>query len=191
MDEAGRRHEFYKNFFPIGVYGADNDNLPEIKKLAVNTVIIGGEGEKLKKTIEKCNEVGLRYVLSVPHDPDRLKLYLDYLIPGDKKKQDILRRHDAAFYVNDEPELVSFPASTASDIHELIKSRIPEAPTCMAVVKPGNCCDYLEAADFFMMDQYPVPNMPMTWLSEEKRTRIQGGRGFRHGVRWTALPFFP
>lgn len=99
MDEAGRRHTFYKNFFPIGVYGADIDNLPEIKRLAVNTVIIGGEGEKLEKTIEKCHEVGLRYVLSVPRDPDRLKVYL-------------------------------------------------------------------EAADFFMMDQYPVPNMPMTWLSD-------------------------
>ncbi len=174
MNEAGSRHAFYKNFFPIGVYGADIDNLPEIKMLAVNTVIIGGEGEKLKKTIEKCHEVGLRYVLSVPRDPDRLKVYLDYLMPGgealpslwNKKRQDILRRHDAAFYVNDEPELTSFPANTASDIHELIKSRIPEAPTCVAVVRPGNCRDYLEAADFFMMDQYPVPNMPMTWLSD-------------------------
>jgi hypothetical protein len=36
----------------------------------------------------------------------------------------------------------------------------------MAVIRPGNCRDYLDAADFFMMDQYPVPNMPMTWLSD-------------------------
>lgn len=186
MNEGGRKHQFYKNFFPIGVYGADIDNLPEIKKLAVNTVIIGGEGEKLKKTIEKCHEVGLRYVLSVPHDPDSLKVYLDYLMPaeeefpfpGDKKRQDILRRYDAAFYVNDEPELVSFPANTASDINELIKSRIPEAPTCMAVVRPGNCRDYLESADFFMMDQYPVPNMPMTWLSDsiDRASAITGNQ---------------
>lgn len=184
MNIGERKQQFYKNFFPIGVYGADIDNLAEIKRLAINTVIIGGEGEKLKKTIEKCHEVGLRYVLSVPHDPDRLKVYLDYLMPaeeefpspGNKKRQDILRRHDTAFYVNDEPELVSFPASTASDIHELIKSRIPEAPTCMAVVRPENCRDYLEAADYFMMDQYPVPSMPMTWLSDsiERASAIAG-----------------
>ncbi|RPH52561.1 MAG: hypothetical protein EHM85_02245 [Desulfobacteraceae bacterium] len=170
MNEGERKQQFYKNFFPIGVYGADMDNLAEIKRLAVNTVIIGGEGEKLKKTIEKCHEIGLRYFLSVPHDPDRLKPYLDYLMPptfpGDKMKREILRRHDAAFYVNDEPELTSFPANKASDIFELIKSRIPEAPACMAVVRPSNCREYLEAADFFMMDQYPVPNMPMTWLSD-------------------------
>lgn len=174
INKAGKELQFYKDFFPIGVYGADIDNLSRIKKLAVNTVIIGGEGEKLKKTIQKCHEVGLRYILSVPRDPDRLKAYLDYLMPessalpvdGNEKGRDILRRHDVAFYVNDEPELTSFPSNTASDIHELIKSRIPEAVTCMALVRAKNCRDYLDAADFFMMDQYPVPNMPMTWLSD-------------------------
>lgn len=173
-NKAKERYQFYKNFFPIGVYGADADNLAEIKKLAVNTVIIGGEGEKLKRSIDRCHEVGLRYVLSVPHDPDRLKSYLDYLMPGSnvpfvsggKKEQEIIRRYDTAFYVNDEPELTSFPANTASDIQDLIKSRIPDAPTCMAMVRPGSCREYLDAADFFMMDQYPVPNMPMTWLSD-------------------------
>jgi hypothetical protein len=36
----------------------------------------------------------------------------------------------------------------------------------MAVVRPQVCRDYAAASDFFMMDQYPVPNMPMTWLSD-------------------------
>jgi hypothetical protein len=172
--KSNKQNQFYQNFFPIGVYGADADNLSEIKKLALNTVIIGGEGEHLKKTVEKCHETGLRYVISVPRDPDRLKAYLDYLIQeregtdgfGDKYYSNILRLYDTAFYVNDEPELTSFPRNTASDIYELIKNRTPDAPVCMAMIRPRNCFDYIDASDFFMMDQYPVPNMPVTWLSD-------------------------
>ena len=36
---------FDESFFPIGVYGANLDNLEEIKRLAVNTVVLGGTGK--------------------------------------------------------------------------------------------------------------------------------------------------
>jgi hypothetical protein len=68
--------------------------------------------------------------------------------------------------VNDEPGIHSFRLNKAADIQRLIKDRFPLAATCMAVVRPQVCRDYLKAADFFMLDQYPVPHMPMTWLSD-------------------------
>jgi len=43
----------------------------------------------------------------------------------------------------------------------------------MAVVRPQTCHDYLNSSDFFMMDQYPVPHMPMIWLSD---AMIEAGR---------------
>ena len=215
---------FYPGFFPIGVYGADINNVEQIKKLAINTVIIGGEGENLRKTIDVCRLLGLRYVLSVPHDPDRLKVYLDRLKPAatDNVKRGLKSAaasaatsvaasagtsvavtgdwRDIAFYVNDEPELRSFPISQADDVQRLIKDRFPEASTCMAVVRPQALRDYLDAADFFMMDQYPVPNMPMTWLSDSMdeaagivgRDRlvsiIQAFGGGANDLGWPRLP---
>ncbi|MFO7600749.1 MAG: hypothetical protein R6X27_13210 [Candidatus Desulfacyla sp.] len=156
---AVERGFFNGDFFPIGVYGADLENLEGIKRLAINTVILGGSGEKLREKVERCHEVGLRYVLSVPRDPDRLPVYLDEI-------SRYVRPYDTAFYVNDEPGIGSFPVNRANDIHRLIKDRFPGCATCMAVVRPQVCGDYAQSADFFMMDQYPVPNMPMTWLSE-------------------------
>lgn len=151
---------FYPNFFPIGVYGANIDNLEEIKRLAINTVLIGGGGDGLKKTVLKCQQVGLRYVLAAPRDPDRLPVYLDEIAR-------YVRPWDVAFYVNDEPGIHSFPINRADDIYRLIKERFPGAATAMAVVRPQVSRDYRNASDFFMLDQYPVPYMPMTWLSDE------------------------
>lgn len=150
---------FPSGFFPIGVYGAGKDNIEEIKRLAVNTVLIGGRGKELKDMVLKCRDIGLKYVISVPRDPDRIPIFLDEI--GEYTRSD-----DLAFYVNDEPGIHSFPINSAGDINRLIKERFPDAATCMAVVRPQVCLDYLEAADFFMMDQYPVPYMPMTWLSD-------------------------
>ena len=150
---------FYKDLFPIGVFGANMENLEQIKKLSLNTVLLGGRGEELKRKVRKCHQLGLRYVLSVPRDLDRLPVFLNDIV-------EYVHPSDLAFYVNDEPGIHSFPINMANDINRLIKERFPGAGTCMAVVRPQVCRDYLEASDFFMMDQYPVPYMPMTWLSD-------------------------
>ncbi|MBF0120402.1 MAG: hypothetical protein HQK79_16320 [Desulfobacterales bacterium] len=150
---------FYKNFFPIGVYGATKDNLEQIKKLAINTVILGGSGKNLKESVLKCNEIGLKYVLSVPHEVEQLSLFLDEIKP-------YIILENLAFYVNDEPEIWSFPINIANDINRLIKDKFPKISTCMATVRPKGARIYKNASDFFMLDQYPVPFMPMTWLSD-------------------------
>jgi hypothetical protein len=173
--ESGAKQKprsFYENSFPIGVYGASLENLTQIKQLAINTVLIGGSGKKLKTLIEGCHKVGLRYVVSVPRDPDRLPVFLNEIAS-------YVRPYDLAFYVNDEPGIYSFPINKANDINRLIKDKFPESATCMAVVRPQVCRDYADTADFFMMDQYPVPYMPMTWLSDsmdEAEKGIEKGR---------------
>lgn len=104
-------------------------------------------------------EHSLKVMLSVPRDPDGLLPYLEEI-------SGYVHPDETAFYVNIEPGLRSFPVNRADDINRLIKSRFPGSPTAMAVVRPQVSRDYLEASDFFMMDQYPVPFMPMTWLSD-------------------------
>jgi hypothetical protein len=185
---------FYKNFFPIGIYGANISNLELIKGLSINTVLISEQGEELKEMIQECHRLGLKYVISVPMDPDKLHVFL-------AKVNEYVRSEDVAFYVNDEPGIHSFPVNNANDINKLIKDKFPSVATCMAVVRPQVCIDYLEASDFFMMDQYPVPYMPMTWLSDSiehaaedvGRNRVAsiiqafGGKA-RAGFGWPRLP---
>ena len=161
----------YEDFFPIGVYGATRENLGVIKRLALNTVLIGGSGEDLRRTVAACHETGLRYVVAVPRDPDRLVPFLDEI-------KSYVEPRNLAFYVNDEPGIHAFPKGRAEDIQRLIKRRFPDAATCMAVVRPQVCADYDHAADVFMMDQYPVPFQPMTWLSDSMdRAARDVGRG--------------
>jgi hypothetical protein len=152
--------KLFAGFFPLGVWGANRNNLEQIKSLGINTVLLRDEGEELRQTVHRCRELALRFVLSVPQEPERLRIYLDGL--ADLK----LTEHEAAFYVEDEPELRSVPIGRTHDVRRMIRDRFPGIATCMAVVRPQACRDYLDAADFFMMDQYPVPFRPMTLLSD-------------------------
>ncbi|MDX9822407.1 MAG: hypothetical protein RBT20_10780, partial [Syntrophales bacterium] len=152
--------QLFAGFFPLGVWGANRNNLEQIKSLGINTVLLRDEGEELRQTVRRCRELALRFVLSVPQEPERLRIYLDGL--ADLK----LTEHEAAFYVEDEPELRSVPIGRTHDVRRMIRDRFPGIATCMAVVRPQTCRDYLDAADFFMMDQYPVPFRPMTLLSD-------------------------
>jgi hypothetical protein len=60
---------------------------------------------------------------------------------------------------------LSFSEGQAEDIQKIIKERFPNAVTNMAIVRPQVIPFYEKGADYFMLDQYPVPNMPMSWLS--------------------------
>ena len=121
----------------------------------------------------ECRRKGLRYVLSPPHDPERLKIYLDRLaelpIPADDNQ--------LAFYVDDEPEMRAVPAGRTEDVQRLVKGRFPRASTGMAIVRPSYCREYLRASDFFMIDNYPFPDMPMSWLGDSMdRAADEAGR---------------
>jgi len=184
---------FYPGFFPIGIYGADAGNLNELRKLALNTVIIGGEGDRLGKTVASCRKKGLRYVLSPPNDPERLKVYLDRLSQMGVGADD----SHLAFYVDDEPEMRAVPAGRAEDVQRLVKGRFPRASTGMATVRPSYCREYLRASDFFMIDNYPFPDMPMSWLGDSlDRAAEEAGRdrllsviqAFSDGDYWPSLP---
>jgi hypothetical protein len=184
---------FYPGFFPIGIYGASAGDLEEIRKLAINTVIIGGDGERLRETVTASRRKGLRYVLATPGDPERLRVYLDRLAELPVTAED----SQLAFYVDDEPEMRAIPPGRAEDVQRLVKGRFPGASTGMATVRPSYCRDYLRASDFFMLDQYPFPNMPMSWLADSMdRAAREAGRdrllsviqAFSDGDHWPSLP---
>ncbi len=143
------------HFFPIGVYGANAKNLSQIKQLGLNTAVVALNGD----TLEKCIELSMRCTFSVPHEPDQLQMAI-------KKYEELLKRKNFLFYVNDEPALRSAAEWKSEDIQRILKQNFPKSPTMMAVLRAQSVPFYAKSADYFMMDQYPVPSMPMTWLSD-------------------------
>jgi len=143
------------DFFPVGAYGGNVKNLAEFKESGLNSSLLGFSRE----AVEQCVELEMHCTFSLPRDVEKIKILLD-------KVGSVPEVGRFAFYVNDEPGIHSFPRWKAKDINLLLKERYPGIPTMMAIVRPQVIPDYMQAADFFMLDQYPVPFMPMTWLSD-------------------------
>ncbi|MCX5871360.1 MAG: hypothetical protein NTY00_12200 [Deltaproteobacteria bacterium] len=180
------------NFFPIGAYGASVENISLMKEMGLNSAFM----PMSEKSIDACIDNDMHCLLSVPHDPEELLIAVDTLA-------DRFPKGRFSFYVNDEPEIHSFPRWKAQDIQRILHDRFPEIPTSMAIVRPQNIADYAGSADLFMLDQYPVPFMPMTWLSESmdqaaasvSRNRLQSviqafGGSESSSSGWPRLPTF-
>ncbi|BHH85095.1 hypothetical protein [Desulforhopalus sp. 52FAK] len=187
-----QRETLQTDFFPLGVYGANVKNVKEIKELGLNTAVMA----MTRENIDICLELGMRCTLSVPRDAGKLAIALE-------KFSSTLGLGNFSYYVNDEPGIHSFSESTAKEIYDTVKAHFPNAVTNMAIVRPQAIPYYEQAADFFMLDQYPVPHMPMSWLSESMdeaagyvgKDRLQSviqafGGGKFENSGWPRLPTF-
>jgi hypothetical protein len=165
--ERGGEEVPEQRFFPLGVYGAAADNLPAIKEIGLNSGVVRFDEAQL----QACGEQGLHCLVSVPREPERLLVMLE-------RFAGVLQAGDFSFYVNDEPGIHSFPRWQSEDIQRLLKERFPDRFTAMAIVRPQVVPHYQESADYFMLDQYPVPHMPLSWLADslDEAAASVGGR---------------
>ena len=190
--QEAARGEADTGFFPLGSYGATVDNLPQLKEIGLNSAVLPMDAA----AIDACIEHDMHCLLSVPRDAEKLLISLQQV-------QEKLAGGRFSFYVNDEPEIHSFPRWQARDIATVLADSQPGAATSMAVVRPQNIPDYADAARYFMLDQYPVPYMPMTWLSDAMdqaagvvgRNRLQSviqafGGSEWSDAGWPRLPSF-
>ena len=180
------------DFFPVGIYGGRKENLAQIKALGLNSAVIRLNEENVKL----CSGTGMHCTVAVPRSPEKLLVALNGL-------ETDLRDGRFSFYVNDEPGIHSFPIWKADDIQQILKEKFPDKPTGMAIVRPQVIQNYRNSSDYFMLDQYPVPNMPMSWPADSMdeaalhvdSARLQsvvqafgGGRFARSG--WDRKPSF-
>ncbi len=142
-------------FFPIGAYGASSENIPLMREMGLNSAVIS----LTEESVAACLENDMHCLLSVPRDTEELLVAVE-------TKAGPLAKGRFAFYVNDEPEISSFPIWKAEDIKRILHDRFPRIPTSMAIVRPQAISDYSGSSDLFMLDQYPVPSMPMTWQAD-------------------------
>lgn len=173
--------------FPLIAYGAKNEDFPFIKDLGFNGIVAGVN----KKNIDGIEDASRKQGL---------------MVVARSKDEEIVRRLSdmdnlLGWYVEDEPEGRSVPVEYIKERVKMIREAGSAHPTFMAMLRPEFVEYYKEAADIILMDQYPVPHLPIIWLSKsmdyaKKKAdgreiwaviQVFGGQGWK-GKGWDREP---
>ncbi len=78
------------------------------------------------------------------------------------------RDHPAllAWYIADEPDGQGVPPETLMDAYRTIKELDPYHPVTIVLMTPSRAMEYKDVLDIVMADPYPVPNSPVTEVSD-------------------------
>ncbi|MBM4284574.1 MAG: hypothetical protein FJ128_04905 [Deltaproteobacteria bacterium] len=149
--EAGR----LPAFFPIGVFAAKAEDLPDIRQAGFNAVqSYDSTPASLRRMAAECGRLGLKF------------------LPNFRRYQADLSRELGGlpqllgFYIEDEPELRSVPPASMAELNRSLKRDHPGALTTVAMLRPQMVAAYRHSADVFLLDPYPAPHMPLTWMSD-------------------------
>jgi len=158
-------------FFPLGIYGAPIEALPEIKAAGFNAVQTSRrEAGFSREFIKGAQGLGLKVLIPPPDGEDRetLHAFLDDI----EASPAIL-----AWYLADEPEGRGIAPASIWRWRRFLRAYTP-FPGALVLVRAERAWDYAPAADILMIDTYPIPRMSLTWLSDslEEAQQWTGGR---------------
>lgn len=171
--------------FPLGLYGTGIEDYPKIAETPFWLV----KAPPTPKAVNKAHSLGLNVFCRMPHGEQKLsKVEAAFGQEGFGQ--------DDFFYIDDEPELRSVDPARLQAVRSRLREIWPRVRGAVANVRPRFVQTYRQAAEIFMMDQYPVPSQPMTWLSQsidlahsilrEKEPEMGHGRNSQQtqGVCW-------
>lgn len=148
------------SFFPIGIYGADIEAIPELKEAGFNSVQSYARNlDSIEMFITNAKRYGLKALVCIPKEAwERdISSFFTKVTHSDS----IL-----AWYLEDEPEGRGVPPSYIWKLRNYVLKMDPYHPTALVLVRSKKAWDYGAAVDILMIDTYPIPMMPLTWLSE-------------------------
>jgi len=156
--------------FPLGIYGTTIESLPELKAAGFNAVQTSRrEAGFLRKFIGRAQDLGLKVLIPYPDREDHGTLHA--FLHEIKASQAIL-----AWYLADEPEGRGIPPGSIWRWRQFLRSYTP-FPGAVVLVRAKRAWDYAPAADILMIDTYPIPRMPLTWLSDSLEEAKQWAMG--------------
>jgi len=142
-------------FFPVGIFAATLEGLPEIRAAGFNTVqSYDSRPDVLRQMTTATAKLGLKFLPNFRrYDPN------------------LSRQLGAApallgFYIEDEPEGRSVRPDSLVSLKQRLKQDHPGVLTAVAMLRPQMVREYRHACDVFLLDPYPVPDMPLTWLAD-------------------------
>jgi hypothetical protein len=142
------------SFFPIGMFDARPSGFAELKAAGFNSVLIGDS----LKTLKAANRNGLKAIFSHKN--------------MNGAEFNLLARIASQFpallgwYIEDEAEGRGVPPSAIWRKTASTRNLTPPHPTGLALLRSNQARYYGDAVDVVMVDPYPVPTQPLTWVSD-------------------------
>lgn len=164
-----------KPFFPIGIYSVMGADRPESTKIAKEvkdagfncTVIYHQSVSLLMPVLDSLQEAGLKaFVYATEAFVGRKE---PLTIERVHQDIDARRNHPAllGWYVVDEPEGIGYaPVKAVRDLYQAIKEYDQDHPCTLVIMSPTAAKDYDACCDMVWTDPYPVPDQPVTDVSE-------------------------
>jgi len=152
----------YPDFFPIGIYGAAETDLKDLKAMGFNCVAFSPRNiESMSSFLSEAKKADLKVFLSPP--PDLLKLSPKELhaFAVDKAVSDTI----LAWYLEDEPEGRSISPKSIWEKRDALRRSGFRQPGGITLNRSWRAADYAGAADIILADPYPIPHEPLSWLS--------------------------
>jgi len=166
--------------FPLGLYGTKPADLQAIDHSPFNIVRLPATPQ----AVAAAHARGLNVFCSMPSDPDKAAA-----LAGTFASAGVSFSPYDLFYIDDEPELRSIHPNHLRDKRETLAEIWPHVRGLMANVRPWALSRYMDTAEIFAMDQYPVPSQPMTWLSDSMDQAGSLVRGTNREV-WSIIQAF-
>lgn len=164
------------NFFPVGIFAATPDDLPAIRAAGFNAVqSYDSKPETIRKMAAISKKLGLKFL-------PNFRSYQTTISKNLGGNTELL-----GFYIEDEPEGRSVPSAKMQALKESLKKDHSGVLTAVARLRPQMVKYYRNATDVFMIDPYPVPYMPMTWLSDSLE---EAGRQVSKERLWAVIQAF-
>ncbi|HET6386795.1 MAG TPA: twin-arginine translocation signal domain-containing protein [Armatimonadota bacterium] len=128
----------------------------------------------IRAVMDRTAAVGMKFVFDVrrlsrlPSSPDKLGKLQSVV--------EAFRGHPAllAWYTADEPNGGGIPPEPLIESYKLIKQLDPYHPVLIVLNDPGAAVAYAPAMDIIMADPYPIPNSPVTLVSDWAQRLIAG-----------------
>lgn len=174
-------------FFPLGFFSARPDpaSLKEVREAGFNTV----QGSADPEFVKAAARHGLHAILAVEtYDEGRIQSFVrsDPALPG------LL-----AWYLADEPEGRGVSPAALWLRGAALRRLAPYHPTSLTLMRSGQAPYYAPAADIVLVDPYPIPTQPLTWLSDsidEVRRALRPGQSvwaILQAFSWGGEPLYP
>ncbi|MCK4278644.1 MAG: DUF4962 domain-containing protein [Desulfurellaceae bacterium] len=149
-----------KKFFPIGIFGTQIEAFPELKEVGFNSVhSYVKDLDSIEMFITNAKKYNLKALVCIPKEA--WEEDVSSFFKENSSSDSIL-----AWYLEDEPEGRAIPPSYIWKLRNYVLKMDPNHSTALVLVRSKKAWDYGPAVDILMIDTYPIPMMPLTWLSE-------------------------
>lgn len=153
-------HAGSTDFFPIGMYGVrTSEDLQIVHKAGFNSVV----GPANQTFLDTAQELGMKVIASPGSSSGN-----SFNVDATREKVQSLDHHPAllSWYLVDEPDMHRTPPWKVELDQRLLKSTPAHKPVSLVLFHGMHVKDYGNVPDILMLDNYPVPWMPLAHFAQ-------------------------